>query len=110
MTTPITVPIDGLSLKCVPLDEADFKDFAAIYVIICIDLNTGKYKTLDVGQSGQLGTRINNHDREECWKKRCAGDIWVCIYPMPTANFSVEQRLEKEQSLRQRLNPPCGVR
>lgn len=106
----VQVEIGGLPFVCVALADADFKDVAAIYVILCVD-KEGQWKVLDVGQTGQLGERIDDHDRRACWKRNCLSDnIWVCVYPMPSTKFSKEDRLALEKKLRQKYSPPCGKR
>jgi len=106
----VPLTIGGKSFKCSTLSDADFKDIAAIYVIICVDKD-GKWEVLDVGQSGELGERIDNHDRKDCWIKNCPNkNVWVCIYPMPTAKYSKQDRLDFENKLRNQFNPPCGKR
>lgn len=105
MQTGLT--IYNLPFLCTPLKEADFNDFAAIYVVLCVV--DGKTKVLDVGQSGEVGTRINNHTRMECWKKNCpTGNIWVCIYKTPTIVITKDERLRLETKIRNYYNPTCG--
>jgi hypothetical protein len=102
------VNIYRLPFKCVKLSEADFSDFAAIYVILCVDKG-GNSKVIDVGQSGEVGTRINSHDRANCWKKNCqTGNIWVCLYKTPSTSYTKDQRTALEGEIRKYYNPDCG--
>jgi hypothetical protein len=95
---------------CVPLAEANFADRAAIYVIICVAADK-TWTVLDVGQSGEVGSRIDAHDRGECWKRNCpSGNIWVCVHRMPTSTFTKEQRLARESAIRTATKPKCGSR
>ena len=106
MATNLT--IEGAPFACVRLAEADFADVAAVYVVICV-ASGGSWKALDVGQSGSVGSRIDAHDRKDCWRRNCpSGNIWVCVHRMPSS--STQQREELERSLRRSLNPPCGDR
>jgi hypothetical protein len=70
MATNVT--IGGRTFACVRLSEADFTDVAAVYVILCVGQD-GNWTVLDVGQSGQVGSRIDDHDRKACWTRNCAG-------------------------------------
>ncbi len=100
--------IGGYSFKCVSLSDADFNDIAAIYVIICVD-SYGKWVVLDVGQSGEVGSRIDSHERKKCWQQYCSnGSIWVCVHKMPSSQYSKSDRLEREKELRNKLDPKCG--
>jgi hypothetical protein len=108
MSTPVT--IGGKPFACVRLADADFRDQAAVYVILCVGPG-GSWKVLDVGQSGAVGSRIDSHDRKDEWHAHCSsGNIWVCVYPTPTSRFTMDERLKFEASLREQYAPLCGQR
>jgi len=108
MATQVT--IGGKAFSCVRLSEANFDDIAAVYVILCVS-SDGSSTVLDVGQSGELGDRINTHDRETCWKEKCPNNnVWVCVYPMPSSQHSRQDREQLEAYLRDKYDPPCGKR
>jgi len=107
-TKNVNLTIEGYPFVCVPLSEANFNDLAAIYIIICVSQD-GSWTTLDVGQSGELGSRINSHERKDSWRRKCQ-NIWVCAYRMPTDKYTREDRLGIERFLRQKLQPLCGER
>jgi hypothetical protein len=107
---PVSVTISTLPFQCVGLSEADFSDIAAIYVILCVEQN-GNWTVLDIGQTGELGERIDNHDRKQCWIDKCPNkNVWVCIYKMPSNSYTKQNRLDLEKRLRDQYNPPCGKR
>jgi len=107
---PVTVNIGGYPFQCVRLAEADFRDVAGVYVILCV-AQGGSWTVLDVGQSGELETRFDSHPRKPCWETNCPSkNIWVCVYPMPSDAFTKEQRLDREVSLRNQYKPPRGER
>jgi hypothetical protein len=86
------VKIAGRAFACVRLSEADFTDVAAVYVILCVGRN-GRWTVLDVGQSGQVGSRIDDHDRKACWTKNCPNNnIWVCVYRMAFPQYTRQDR------------------
>jgi len=104
------VTIYNLGFQCVKLEQADFSDVAAIYVILCVGADN-KSKVIDVGESGQVGSRINDHDRSDCWNKNCPNkNIWVCIYKTPTSNYTIQQRRDLENKIRTYYKPNCGKR
>ena len=110
MPGPVNVTIGGYQFACYPLANAGFINIAAVYVILCV-AQSGATTVLDVGQSGELGERIESHPRRDSWFHHCpAGNIWVCIYPTPTNQVTKEQRLTLESTLRQQYKPPCGER
>lgn len=102
------VKIFNLSFQCVRLSQADFSDVAAIYVILCVGVE-GKTTVIDVGESGQLGSRINDHDRSDCWDKNCSNkNIWVCVYKTPSSEYTAQQRRDLEKNIRDFYKPICG--
>ncbi|MFZ2969720.1 MAG: hypothetical protein WA063_01080 [Minisyncoccia bacterium] len=78
-------------------------DRAAIYVII--DRNS---KIIDVGQSGETGTRLLNHERKSCWDRN--NGKWFVVKWMPSDTYRKEEREELEKKIRLNETPPCGVR
>ncbi|HES59118.1 MAG TPA: hypothetical protein ENO18_01690 [Caldithrix sp.] len=104
------VNIGGKKFSCVTLSESDFKDIAAVYVILCVAQDRS-WSVLDVGQTGEVGDRIDDHDRKECWQRNCPNrNIWVCIYPMPSSQYSRQDREKFESYLRNQYQPQCGKR
>jgi len=105
------VTIGGKAFQCVPLSQdTGFTDKAAVYVILCVS-EGGSWTVLDVGQTGKLASRIDEHRRKACWAKSCTnGNIWACVYHMPSSGYKKEDRTRLEHELRQRYNPPCGER
>jgi len=73
-----------------------------VYVILCKSNDT--YKVLDVGESENIKDRVENHDRQDCWKKNCKGTI---VYA-EIKEADEEKRKAKEKTIREKTNPPCG--
>lgn len=68
------------------------------------------YKLLDIGQAGDLGTRLASHDREECWEEEKTPDHTIVFkYAlMSSRDYDETDRRIVECCLRWRENPPCG--
>lgn len=67
MADSSNVTIGGHAFVCVRLEDANFTDIAAIYVVLC-------------------------------------------VYGMPSNQYTKEDRQRVEKSLRSQFNPPCGQR
>lgn len=81
---------------------------AAVYLIIC-KASDGKNYIIDVGESGEVGVRIANHDRRPCWERNCNGSLSVFICYMPSSEgFTPNDRRYLEEKIRKEYNPPCG--
>ncbi len=74
---------------------------AAIYVIL-----TTNNTVVDVGQSGEVGTRLANHDRSVCWSRN--GGTHFVVRWMPSKTYTKEDRERLEKSIRNRYSPSCG--
>lgn len=75
-----------------------------IYAIHCLHKN--KYSLLDIGESAQVRSRVESHERMKCWQKNCEETITVSVYY--TSHWSQQGRAELSDRLRQLYNPPCG--
>jgi predicted GIY-YIG superfamily endonuclease len=89
------------------LSRTDLIDRAAVYVILC-SRSDGKYDVVYVGETGQVGTRLSNHERATCWNRNCSGSLYVAIFWTPSDRYSADDRRAIEKKLRDQYNPPCN--
>ena len=83
---------------------------AAVYVIICTQ-PTGKHYVIDVGESGEVGDRPQNHPRLNCWLAQCKFALSVYLRYLPLSEgFTADDRRHLETKIRQQYSPPCGAR
>lgn len=80
------------------------QDRSGVYAIHCY--RDTKYYLIDVGESATVRTRVESHDRNECWKRNCNGELTVSV--LYTPNKQQEGRREIERELRKQYNPVCG--
>ena len=87
-----------------PYENVDkLEDDSGIYVILCQE---GKnYYPIDVGESKTVKVRVENHDRKDCWKENCLGNLTVAVHYVGEI-----ERKEIEQDIRYLFVPPCGER
>lgn len=85
-------------------NAASLQDRSGVYVIL-YEANS-KYYVLDAGESSQVKTRIENHDRADCWKRHAKGVISVAVYYTP--GLQQYGRMEIEQAIRAEYDPKCG--
>lgn len=88
-------------------DTSKLQDRSGVYVILCLTADQ-KYYVIDVGESAQVKTRVENHDRQDCWSRNCSGTLYVAF--LYTPNLQQPGRSAIEQEIRWRYNPPCGQR
>lgn len=82
----------------------DLEDNAGIYVIT--DNYQNQYNPIDVGESSTIKTRINTHDRQDCWKRNSKGILTAFV--LYTPNLHQISRIEIEKNVRNSYDFPCG--
>jgi len=81
---------------------------AAVYLIIC-RLSSGKRSIMDVGESGEVGVRIADHERRPCWRRNCTGDLSVYLRYMASSDgYTSADRREFEKKIRNSYPVSCG--
>lgn len=68
----------------------------------------GSYYVIDVGESATVRTRIENHDRENCWLLTQQGTLAVAV--LYTLHLQQVGRRAIEQEIRSLYPPACGIR
>jgi len=89
------------------LSSTSLIDRAAVYAILCSRSN-GKYDVVYVGETGQAGTRLSNHERTTCWSRNCGSLLYVVVFWTPSDQYSTDDRLKIEKELRDQYDPPCN--
>ena len=81
------------------------EDRSGVYAILCLDSN-GKYSLIDVGESATVKTRLDSHDRKDCWTRKCSTPNYAVYY---TPHLQSAGRVAIEQEIRNQFKPPCGT-
>ena len=85
--------------------DTQFDDVSAVYIFTKRTVNSnGKmtYEALYIGESGELGTRIENHDKWDCVNK--SGCNCICVHYVEGSH----NRLNIEQAFRNEHETPCN--
>jgi hypothetical protein len=83
---------------------ANLEDRSGVYAILC--QKEGNNYVVDVGESATVKSRIDSHDRGDCWTRNCNGTLAVAVYYTP--NLHQPGRMAIEQELREQYDPACG--
>ncbi|HOD17371.1 MAG TPA: hypothetical protein PKJ14_01835 [Candidatus Cloacimonadota bacterium] len=90
-----------------PYPKTDLlQDKSGVYAILSWENNA--YTVIDIGESATVKTRLDSHERFNCWERHCNGTIYYAVYYTP--NMQQAGRMEIEQELRDKYNPICGER
>jgi hypothetical protein len=86
---------------------ANLEDKSGVYAILC-KKNGDKYNLVDVGESATVKSRVETHDRKDCWQRSCNSALTVAVYYTP--GMQQRGRMTVEQEIRDQYDPPCGNR
>lgn len=78
---------------------------SGVYVILGRNAEHEGWTVLDIGESGDLSTRVSNHDRSDQW-----GRLGYRMHAVAAYYCDAVTRMRIEAELRRQFNPPCGVR
>lgn len=79
--------------------DGDFNKVAGIYIITS---DSNAQHKIDIGETENLGERIPNHERRNCWTRHNGVYLWFHFENDETS------RLKKEKELRDHFDPICG--
>lgn len=83
---------------------SSIRDAGGVYAVL--DLQNGRTVLLDVGESGQLCSRLESHPRSDCWQRHLKGTLgYATLY---TLGMNADGRRAIEAKLRKLYNPDCG--
>ena len=80
------------------------EDRSGIYAVL--SHNGLRYDVVDIGESATVRSRIESHDRADCWARY--GGRYYAVYYTPFSQQPARKQIEQE--LRRQYNPPCGDR
>jgi len=100
----LTITVGKYTFDGQYLSTDSIEDRSGVYAIHCKKNDKNYLK--DVGESAEVKTRLDNHDRKDCWDENCDGSITYAVYYTP--NLQQAGRKEIEQEIRNQYNPPCG--
>lgn len=84
----------------------DLEDRSGVYAILCERYS--ELSLIDVGEASAVKSRVENHERKECWENNCAGAIRYAVYYIEYGKKP--SRVEVEQDIRDNYDLPCGER
>jgi len=67
----MAITVGGYSFDGPYTSKSSIKNESGVYAIH--DHNNEKYYIIDAGESGEIASRLDNHEREDCWNKEKNG-------------------------------------
>ncbi len=87
---------------------SQLEDRSGVYVILTRKNSTENFTVIDVGESATVKTRVDKHERSNCWSQNNLGELKVSACYTP--NMGQPGRMEVEQEIRSKYRPTCGDR
>jgi len=87
-------------------ETEEIKDWPGLYAILCRRGN--RHYLIDVGESNNVKSAVENNGRKELWYQNCSGTLVVTVYY--TLGMQQSERVRIERKIRRRHNPPCRGR
>lgn len=102
----MSINIGGYSFSGPYSSTESLEDRSGVYAIL--DTCSGKNYLLDVGESVEVQSRVENHDRKSCWDRNKKGTITYAVHYTPGLHQA--GRMKIEQDIRSQYKIPCGKR
>jgi len=100
----MSINIAGYTFEGPYTSTDNLEDKAGVYAILC---HKGQnYLAVDVGESAKVKTRVETHDRKDCWRTNCKSTLAVAVHYTPNLQQAGRRKIEKE--IREQHNWPCG--
>ncbi len=99
----MSIKIGKYTFKGTYTSTERLEDRSGVYAIVC---KKDKLSLIDVGESAKVKTRVETHERKDCWEKNCQGTLLYAVHYTP--NLHQQGRKEIEKEIRKEYNPPCG--
>ena len=103
----MTITIGGWQFEGPYSHTSNLYDYSGVYAILDKRVD-GRYWVIDVGESSTVRTRIENHDRKNCWLRNQQGTLAAAV--LYTPNFQQAERRVIEQEIRSMYELACGIR
>lgn len=84
----------------------EIKGWPGLYAILC--RRGSRHYLIDVGESDNVKSAVENNDRKELWYQNCSGTLVVTVYY--TLDMQQSERVQIERKIRRRHNPACRKR
>lgn len=98
------IKINELEFQGPYINTSSLEARAGIYAILD-EISEARY-LIDVGESSEVKTRVEKHDRQPCWTRNRRGTLMVAVLYTPYKG-QVE-RIKIERAIRDKYKPSCG--
>lgn len=101
----MSITIGNLAFEGPFLNASQLLARSGVYAILGRTASNDNWKVVDVGEAGDVRSRVESHDRQDQWSRCGHGTLTVAAYYCDEVN-----RMRVESALRQQYKPPCGMR
>ncbi len=80
------------------------EDEPGLYAVFCRIYE--KDVLIDVGESENVKSRVQNNERSNCWTRNCPSALGYAV--LYTPDLDEKGRMQTEEEIRDQYNPVCG--
>lgn len=103
----MAIQLGGYTFEGPYNSTSHLQDRSGVYAVLTSS-NGQNFTVLDIGESATVKSRLEGHDREDCWRRNRSGLLYWAVHYTPSQQQS--GRMKIEQELRDRYRPVCGIR
>ena len=101
----MTIPIAGYPFEGPFAKPSELLDLPGVYVVLGSNNSNVWTNVVDVGKSDQIKTRIETHNRRDCWQNQQYKYLGVAVFYVDK-----DSQIYIEADIRRASTPPCGER
>ena len=101
----MTINIGNYSFEGPFSNTSLLKNQSGVYAVLGKSGEGKNWPIVDIGESAKVRDRVENHDREDCWRRQGHTTLAYAAY-----YCDANARVRIESELRKQYNPPCGER
>jgi hypothetical protein len=103
----MAIELSGYKFAGTYASTSSLEDRSGVYAILT-PTTQNRYRVLDIGESATVKSRVENHDRESCWRRQAKnGEIRYAVHYTPGLQQTGRRAIEQE--IRGQYHPPCGT-
>jgi hypothetical protein len=100
----MSIQIKDYSFEGIYSLPSHLEEEPGVFVVICQKYE--KNEIVDIGESDNVKSRVENNERSNCWRRNCESSLAYAV--LYTSDLTEKERRDIVYELRDEYNPVCG--
>ncbi len=100
----MSIQIKDYSFEGLYSSPSHLEEEPGVFVVLCKTYE--KNEVVDVGESENVKSRVEDNERSNCWRRNCESSLAYAV--LYTPELTEKERMMIEYELRDEYNPVCG--